>query len=612
MDQAYLSLGDMLTFIGLIIAVLQLIKPRYLLLWKLSNGFLKSIAICLLIIGYASPLLSILIKSTKPLWDGLLLGQLFQVAGFVAISLGLLIVVFIYSRFNYRHLVTRVTTYRFHFNKYPKKKWRNLHISVERNKIITAHSAKKFYETTSLFLVRGHIEEVVEITRLNLRSLVGAACQYVPERFQLPNAQNQQPLKAKGSNYAFETLYQLLTDKAVMKHISTNNRFFLHAIVECEVNSNNGSINNEFANVLYSNIVEHLTLNASSFLYTQTDSHSGSARFANVYDLLTDDRIIRRVNIVPSLLTWNVLKTDIQLDEYTDVILKLLEPMIDSYKKQPGSTELFRNIQQLFNQLIDDSGISGALAFDKQSKQHYSEDATKSMAFKVFSKLHLAMSTAFFKSDDPDSFKNNDAELKSENKKGEYEQTTLTGLIAQKVYELLEDLYIFYDGTDNRDESMRQEMINYLLPHVNTGVAIRYEELVYERLFDKAVYGDLEIATNIDGYYPYVMRFLINFLAPFTAHLDNAMANAQTKMKDIMANELKEALLADKKMTDDEPMQSALLPSRVEAKVNKSRKTVKYYFVDRKGKKTAIDLSEPKPKNKPSSGQMAKTNDQAS
>jgi hypothetical protein len=83
-------------------------------------------------------------------------------------------------------------------------------------------------------------------------------------------------------------------------------------------------------------------------------------------------------------------------------------------------------------------------------------------------------------------------------------------------------------------------------------------------------------------------------------------------MKSIMAKELKEALLAGKKMTDDEPMQDALLPSNIEAVINKSKKTVKYYYVDKKGKKTAIDLTNPETTNKPAPQQSTKTNGQAS
>jgi hypothetical protein len=595
MDHSFLSLGDMLAFVGLIIAAFQLVKPRYLLIWKLSNNFIKAVAIALLVVGYLSPLASILVPDTKPLLDGLSFDRLLQVSGFVAITLGLIIVAFIFSRFNYRSLVTNVTKYRFHFFRYPRKNWRNLQLQVERNKIITNRSAKKFHTITSLFLVRGHIEEVVEITRLNLRPLVSSARQYSPMPSNFPGAENREPPKPNGANYAFEALYQLLTDDAVMKHICTNDRFFLHAIVDCELKSSDGSVRSEFANVLYSNIVEHLVLTPGSLLYTQRDAHSGSARFANVYDLLTDDKITRRQHIIPSMLTWNMSKTDLQLDDYTDVLLKLLERMIDSYKAQPGSTELLGNIRQIFDQLIGDEGVTRRLAFDKKARQHYADDSTGSMAFKVFSKLHLAMSTGLvYKSDDPDSFKTNDAELKTENQHYIWDQTTLTGVVAYKIYELIEDLTIFFQDTDDPDDSVRRELFNYLVIHVDTAVAQRFQELLYERLFDKAIYGVLEkYSTNIQGYYPNILRYLIDFLTPFQNHLDNAEAKAQAKLKGIMGNELKEALLAGKMMSNDEPMKDVLLPTSVKATINKSSKSVKYYHVDAKGKKILIDLSNP-------------------
>jgi hypothetical protein len=105
-----------------------------------------------------------------------------------------------------------------------------------------------------MFLARGYVEEVVEITRHNLKPLVLSAGQYTSKRFRFPDEENKERPKLNGANYAYETLYQLLTDQAVMKHICTSNRLFLHAIVECEIDDS-GSPRNEFASVLYSNII---------------------------------------------------------------------------------------------------------------------------------------------------------------------------------------------------------------------------------------------------------------------------------------------------------------------------------------------------------------------
>lgn len=596
MDQSFLSLGDMLTFIGLVVAAFQLVKPRYALIWKLSNNFLKSVAVSLLIIGYLSPLASILIPDTKVLWNGLTLHGLLQVGGFVAITIGLLIVAYVYSRFNKKRLVTSLTSYSFHFQKYPKKKWRSLHLNVERRKMITTRSAKKFHKITSLYLVRGHIEEVVEVTRLNMKPLVHSARQYVPERFRFPDEKRDERPKPNGTNYAFETLYQLLTDRAVMKHVCTNDRFFLHAIVECEIDDNNGSLHNEFAGTLYSNLVEHLVLNTDSFLYTQQDAHYGSARFANVYDLLTDEKIIRRQHIIPSMLTWSVGKSDVPLDEYTGVLLKLLERMIDSYKQQPDSAELLSNIRQIFDQLIGDNGVTRRLAYDQQAREQYVDDVMRSMGYKVLSKIHLALTADhLFKSDDPDAFKNNDAELKAENHRGTYDETTLTSLIAHKIYELIEDLTIFYRDTDDPDGNLMRETLFYMSSHADTPVANHYKELLWERLFDKAVDGKIEeYTTNIQGYYPNVFRFIVNYLVPFSDYRTKSDPQAVSRLKAIMSNELKDALVAGKKMANDEgdPMERELLPSRVEAKIDRKKKTVKYYYVDSKGKKKLIDLGE--------------------
>lgn len=97
-----------------------------------------------MIAGYLSPLVSVLIFGTKPLCDGLSLDRLLQVLGFIAVTLGLLIVAFTYSRFNYSSSVTNFIKYRFRFFRYLEKNWRNLRLQIEWNKIITTRSAKKF------------------------------------------------------------------------------------------------------------------------------------------------------------------------------------------------------------------------------------------------------------------------------------------------------------------------------------------------------------------------------------------------------------------------------------------------------------------------------------
>lgn len=597
MNQSLLSLGDMLTFVGLIIAALQLIKPRYSLIWKLSDNLIKTLAVTLLAIGYLLPLVSILVPDTEVLWDGLTLNSFLQVVGFVAITSGLMILVYIYSRFNYRHLVTVIPKFRFHFQRYPQKKWRNLYFQVERDKIITKNSAKKFYEITSMFLARGYVEEVVEITRHNLKSLVLSAGQYASERFRFPDEENKERPKLNGANYAYEILYQLLTDQAVMKHVCTNNRLFLHAIVECEIDDS-GSPRNEFASVLYSNIIEHLVLNSNSFIYTQKDAYNGTARFANVYDLLTDDKIIKRQNIVPSMLTWKVGKTDVPFDEYTDVLLKLLERMVSGYKKQPGNADLLSNIRQIFDQLIGNNGITRRLAYDKKAREHYADDTIRSMGYKVFSKIESALTTdLLFSDDDPNVFKNNNTELKSENKRGAYHQATLTGLFAHKVYELIEDLTVFYRNTDDSDGDLLREAYPYISIDADTPVANRYRELLWEWLFDKAVDGKIkQYSTNIAGYYPNVFRFIVKCLVPFTDYQIEHNQWAVSRLKSIMANELKDALLSGKKMVNGEPMEKVLLSSNVEVEINQEEKTIQYYYVDSKDKKTKIDLSESKPK----------------
>lgn len=94
-----------------------------------------------------------------------------------------------------------------------------------------------------------------------------------------------------------------------------------------------------------------------------------------------------------------------------------------------------------------------------------------------------------------------DAELKSENTRGTYDQKTLTGLMAHKVFELIEDLTILYQDTDDPDGNLFREAHSYVSLYCETPVASRYEELLWERLWDKAIDGKIEqYSTNMAGY----------------------------------------------------------------------------------------------------------------
>jgi hypothetical protein len=430
---------------------------------------------------------------------------------------------------------------------------------------------------------------VVEIIWYNLKPLVRSARQYNPERFRVDDDAEKKPNKPSGSNYAFEILYQLLTDEITMKHICTNNRPFLHALVWQENENSDWSMNNEFASALYDNIMEHLVLNVGSFLYTQKNTHNGSARFANIYDLLTDDKIIRRQNIIPSQLTWNVSKTDVPSDTYVDVLSKLFERMADSYKKQPND-QVLSNIRSILDQLIGDNGVTRRIAYDKRARERYANGTAGSVEANVLRTIKIHIIRNLYKNDDPENFRNSDDELKSENEESIYDQKTFTGLVAHKASELIEDLTILYSDMDDSDYHIRMAMFDCLHIYSSTPAANRYKELLFDRLFDKAVDGKIERhSTNTEGYYPNVFRALIDFLVPFTPRSDSIDVQAQSRLKRVMNNELKEALLSGKKMRNDKPMKEVLLPSSIEAVVNKSKKTVKYYYVNQKNKKQALN-----------------------
>lgn len=591
MDQSVLSLGDMLTFLGLIIAVYQLAKPRYILLWRLSSVTLKLMAITLLVLGYFLPFVSLFTPRVENIhvFNAVLsLSQYLQVAGFLLITMGSLVVVYIYSRFNRSHLITITVKFKLRFLKYPQKSWRVFTIQVVREKNATTRSVKRFYEITSVYLVRGYIAEVTEVIGYNLKPLILSASQYKPISAHSSSDNKIKQQKLKGSTYAFELFLQLLTDRAAMQYICSSDYVFLRSIVWYERSMNDGCMQNAFAEILYPNLVEHLVLNEESFLYAQKDIYYGSARFSNVYKLIVADEIVGRQNIIPSLLTWRVSKKGIPYDMYVDVLAGLLERMVNCYKRQPSEV-LLRNIHRTLDQMMGSSdGVTHRLSLDKKSRKRYADDVANSIEANVLRTLELNVVRNFFKDDDPDNFKNSQIELGAKNQESIYDHDTFTGLVSHKVYQLLEDITRLMTDTEDPDDSIRREFNNYLsLMHINTAVGNHYKELLYERMFDKAVYGRFERMTNLEGYYPNIMRPLIDVLVPFKAHLDDAEAQAQARMKRVMDSELKRALLNGDKMLNDEPIKDALLPKDVEVDIKKT--TVKYYFINDKAQRVLID-----------------------
>ena len=594
MDQSYLNLGDMLTFVGLVIAGYQIMKPRYLLTWKLSNNLIKTLAVTLLIIGYFAPLTAILVPNADGFWQNFTRHQTIQILGFVCITAGLLCIAYIYSALNRSHLIIVLPKYKLHFVRYPKEGWRTFTFHLERHYTATTRSAKKFYEVTSRFLVRGHIEEVVEIMHYNLKPLITAAHQFAPKYLRFDD-DKEEPSKPTGSSYAYETLIQLLTDDVAMKHISTTDRPFLHGLLWQESNYS-GLHHGELSDAIYTNVVRHLAINPGSFLYTQKDIRNGSARFGNLYEHLTDNKIITRRQIIPGQLTWTVSNTNVPLDEYADALLKLLELMVNKYKQHPGHGVLLNNIQRTLDALFGDmSGVTRVMAYNK--------DIPVSVKKSFLLKLYSSLTSILPKDDDPDTFKNNKANLEATNQKHTFDYDNLVGLLAHKVYDLIEDLTVLFHDADNRDEELRQTVHSFIGLWADTAVSHKYQQLLWERLLDKAIDGKLELASNLQGFYPNVLRFVIYYLAPRTsfADRDKATADARDRLLSVMDHELKEALLAGKEMANYEPMKDVLLPSNIKATISKRNKTVKYYLVNDRGKQKLIDL-----KNKTTVNKSAK------
>lgn len=593
MEQNFLNLGDMLTFIGLIIALYQFAKPRYLLVWKLSSMPLRYTVILLLIMGYTAPLFAIFApeEAISIANKEMYLGEYIQVAGFIFISMGALVLAYIFTGYHRSRLLTRYSQYKPRASRYPKKKWRNLTVSIDRKKITSTKSAKKFFEVTSKARAEGHLKEVVDIVGSNLSAIIPSAAQYSSYAHR-DEAQENEEYEPKGSDYCFEILNQLLTDKPTMKLICEDNLPFLYTIVRQEKLVRSKGFRSELSNLIYPNIVENLAINENSFLYKQIDTHKGSARFANIYMLLADKEVTSRQNIIPSQLTWHVSKTSVSFDVYTKAIGRLLELIAEDYKSSPGNSEQLGNIRSLLGQIIGWGGVSRRIAYSEKHREELALDPVDSETAKTLQSIKFDVVRRLFSYDEQKSFIENEEELSTEFSGDLYDQRTLIGLAAYKMFELIQDVVVLYSESENRDEAVRRAMHEYLSLTEKNEATKLFKQLTLDRLFDKSVDGKVEqYTTNLQGYYPNVLRHLIDYLLPFTSHMDDVDKEAIKRMKKVLKKELKEALLKGVKMKNDKDMKDVLLPAALDVKINKSKKQVRYFYVGNDGKRTPIKLS---------------------
>lgn len=598
MELSYLNLGDMLTFIGLVIAIIQLAKPRYKLIWKLSSVGIKIPIILCFSVGYLCPLFSLLMSS-----DGFILFHIIaidpgimQISGFVFITLGVLLLAYtIMSSYHTRRLIKIRPKIELRFLRYHTGIKRIFDLNVSVSFVCSLRSMKKFYRITSEFLLTENIVDYVWVINRNLKRLVRSACRYSPYGREIDSKNVK---SADDSCYAFELFLHMLTDDRIMKYICTDDYAFLSNIIYFEnkyyINFYDGS-KCEFGHELYSNIVRHLLINQDSFAYRQLNINYGSARISNIYELITQNKITSRERILPSLLTYDVAKHDVALEKYAESLAVLFGLILVDYKNKPKKASNLMGDQRLINMhdILNDTmghfdGVLTRLVTNKRYRQEYADDPVNSTIAKILSAIKIKIIGYAFLDKDPDSFKKCNFEIHSVNDKDAHFPQAFTSLMAEKMYDFIEAVSIL--NSESKDDFTLREAVYgaVTIVHSKLEIADHYRQLLYERLFDKSFIGDLSIGSNIDGYYPVVLKALMAYLLPFFPSRDETDLIAYNRLIGYMKNELSEAIIGKKKMRDEKLMKDVLLPSSISVRI--TGRKVHYYHTDRKGKKTEIKL----------------------
>lgn len=546
------SLGEAVAVIGILIALYQIMSSSWKLNWRVHRRYRLSV-IGLISLGYTMPFISSVVGEGVSISKVQLSAQSLQIAGYILITLGLLDFIRLLRFGSTRLLRSRG--------------------KVERYK---NGRAARFYRHVNRSILEADYKTAADAVCNNMQDLI-----LMVEKFHQPFPDEAESGNPVYSEYAYELLHQLFTDKNFMQYVVTERLDFIYIFVKTIEES---PYVMRYKDACMHELVDALFKDSRSFLYRHSEKYRGASRAVNVYDLIFGNRdILGSANLFDTMRDYEIMNNhlSVEIDDYVNVLIMAIEEVLDVYKAEDEYPEgSFRNLKRGIFELLE---VSERLCYWGNRREKLGD--TDSREYQAFLKIRMFIShfNRELWQDATEGLKQRDREVNA-SKQNQYDITSATTLGAFAAAELMKHITV----ADRNDGEMAYSDALDILHDFEGNIpqSVLYRKIMWEYLFE-------QIDDNLNGRYPAVLRNVIAVMTVIMGGKNRghspAEKDAWKKLKGILRGKLATAIRNKKIMADDKTLyRKALLPSNLVAKITNNK--VDYYHKDRKGKLSKLSI----------------------
>lgn len=537
---------------GIFLAAYQLMSPTWKTIWAISKRFRFSV-LTLIILGYTMPFISMFFQHPIHVAGKAIGSEQIQALGFVLLTLGFIDFARLMFMQKYKLLNARA-----------------------RLSFLKARDIDLFYSKLSQRILLKDYKTATDLLSDNVYDLVALASEHRKD------GKDKKNPKPHYSDFAREILEQAFTDEQTMAYIVTHRFDFIHRYVLAI--SDNPYIN-DFKRKTAHELADALFKTKDSVLYRQVSQYRGSSRAMSIYGLLFGNKDILQVSRLFSnnrIYEINEQKS-VAIDVYTDALITAIKSVLGVYLANPNQNvyySVFENLKDGIYELLD---ISEHLAYMGVDRKLLSD--TNSPEYKAF----LAIRMFFGRYGMADSKKQaallKASKLEREAKvEDQFQHTSLQSLMAYGSVELSKHICAI-------DYRSGWSLYDDMLMMIEWNGSMTPWDIKHNELFKE--YSMVQIGQNLQGSYPVLFKGILCALAIVHPSIDpnnTGLIKLWKELKRILKNDLKTAILKNKKMADKTLFKDALLPVNVGVTISRKNSTVRYFTIDRSGSKGSLGL----------------------
>lgn len=550
--QVYFSLGEALALLGIFIAIYELMSPTWKTLWAINTRYRASVII-LIIIGYLMPFAGVFFEHPTKILQVSVSSIYFQVAGYIFVTLGF--VDFIRLVFIEKSKLLNAKT---------KLKW------------LKGKNIDKFYEKITQRILLNDYKTATDLLSDNIYGLISLASEHPPY------TKSDKLKHLHYSDYAREILEQVFTDDQTMQYVVRHRFDFIHRYADA---MNTNPYINGFKRTTAHEIVDVMFKTKNSILYRQISQYRGSSRAINVFDLFFGNKHMLQVSrLYSTSRMWNIDGSrSVPVDEYTTALVEAIETTFDTYVQYSDRSyyySIFENLRDGVYELLE---VAQHLAYVRKDEKLFTDINTPE--YKALQDIegfvwrhHIYMSEKYKTLLKESEYERN---AKMEDK---YKHSSFLSLMAYASVELSQ--YVCSIHFENR-WNLFHSMLRALHEHHDLDKwTIKHYELYKD-------YATKQIKLNLRGLYPPLLKGLLSVMPVIQTSIElqnTGQVELWKEIKKILTNDLKQAILTNKKMADKTLFRDALLPENLVAVVSRDKKKISYFTVDTSGTRHSLSL----------------------